>query len=174
MKPEDLSLEEVREYLDYSPDTGLFRWKKTTSNRAVIGDIAGCVNRIGYWHIGWKRKWRLAHRLAWWMHYGEWPEMHVDHINGKRIDNRIANLRIATNSQNLMNAKLFKTNKTGFKGVSWSKAKNKWVVMISHEKGKRKFLGYFENKADAVETSIRARQQYYGEFSQFHNIKSTE
>lgn len=59
----------------------------------------------------------LAHRIAWFIHSGEWPKCQIDHINGNGVDNRIKNLRDVSNSENQKNRRLASNNKTGISGV---------------------------------------------------------
>jgi hypothetical protein len=93
------------------------------------------------------------------------PEgMDTDHINGNGLDNRKENLRHATSSQNKHNQGARCTNKSGFKGVSWSKKAGKWVAQICVNK-KTKNLGYFESAADAHKKYCEASALMHGAFS---------
>jgi len=115
-----LTAEQLREALDYDPATGLFRWKVQPSSKARVkaDDIAGCLTTDGYRHIMLDRKWHLAHRLAWLHMHGVWPIDQLDHRNGVRDDNRIANLREATRRQNSQNQRLAnRTNTSGLLGA---------------------------------------------------------
>lgn len=88
----------------------------------------------------------------------------TDHINGHSLDNRKINLRICDFKYNLKNKKLYKNNKSGYKGVSWNRHHNKWSADIRNE-GKRIFLGYFERRIDAAKTYNKAALKYHGEFA---------
>ena len=97
---------ELKEYLDYNPDTGLFTWLKLTGkySNVKVGDVAGYVSQKGYIRISFNGNKIQAHRLAWLFHYGVDPgEMDIDHENRDRTDNRISNLRLATTQQNSWN-----------------------------------------------------------------------
>ena len=77
----------------------------------------------------------------------------VDHINGDQLDNRRSNLRLATRSQNLQNSAKYQRRKTcssKYKGVSWNKKAQKWEAGL-HYKGKRVFLGLFDNEFKAAQ-----------------------
>lgn len=107
---------------------GKLYWKVATSNRIVEGKEVGNKHGQGYREMMIHNKRYLIHRVVYEMHYGQIPKgMFVDHINGIRDDNRIENLRLATNSQNLLNAKLSVKNVIGIKGIHRS-SKNRWAV----------------------------------------------
>jgi len=108
-------LAELKKYLFYDPETGLFTWiKKVKCSRREVGSIAGSDNGSGYIMIGIKAVNYKAHRLAWAFYYGYMPTRLIDHINGKRSDNRIINLREATDAQNSHNILKARTdNKVG-------------------------------------------------------------
>ena len=95
------------------------------------------------------------------LHHGFVPET-VDHINGNPADNRIENLRAATNQQNLWNQQ--RNSSTGVKNVSFHKQTNKWQVRI-RTLTKRLFLGLFEDLELAELVAIEARNKYHGEFA---------
>ena len=91
----------------------------------------------------------LAHRLAWLYVHGEWPAEEIDHLNRVRSDNRISNLRLATQAENKQNTSLRRDSTSGHKGVSWHKRDKKWVAEIKLH-GKKHYLGYFNNINDAI------------------------
>ena len=92
------------------------------------------------------------------------PKIQVDHINGNKLDNRKENLRLATNQQNNYNVGPQKNNKSGYKGVSWKKDKNKWEAKIRNN-NKLKFLGYFDDLVEAGRAYDRAALELFGEFA---------
>jgi hypothetical protein len=149
-------LDFIRGLLSYDPATGEFRWRKT-------GIVAGSPSHHGYWKVRVLRRTCYAHRLAWFYVHGTWPIAHIDHINGNGCDNRIANLRVATRSQNLSNARKPKTNKSGFKGVSRCKKTNKWRAQIQKD-GKVRALGHFERPEDAHAAYCAAAKELHGQF----------
>jgi hypothetical protein len=158
-------LEELKEYLDYNPDTGIFIWKKSNNGFIKEGRKAGSLNSNGYNRIQFMKNEVMLHRVAYYMHYGVDPlEKLVDHINGDKADNRIKNLRLVTNQQNLFNkSSLSKRNFSGFTGVFWSKKARKWQVSIVYN-GKNIYLGLYSNKEDAIKARKEAEIKYYGEF----------
>ena len=86
----------------------------------------------------------LAHRVIWAMHYGDWPEGQIDHINMDKTDNRIINLRDVAQSPNQWNRTKYKNNTSGFKGVSFYKRDGTWRAQITIN-GKKKTIGYYPN-----------------------------
>ena len=158
-------LEYVAGLLKYHADTGLFTWKEARGCRAV-GDIAGTKN-LGrdraYWMIKIDRRFYYAHKLAWLIYYGQWPEM-LDHINGDGLDNRIVNLRLCDMAQNKANSMDYKNNRSGHKGVTWEKGKDRWVAKIQH-RNKRITLGRFKTIELAAATYREAAKRLFGEFA---------
>lgn len=161
---EGLTREEVRRLLDYDLNTGHFTWKVKTSNRVKVGDIAGVKGTNGYVFLSINNHKLYAHRVVWFYVYGEWPKEFIDHVNGIRDDNRLVNLRLASASQNASNGVLRSTNKSGFRGVSWSKEKKKWVSRIVKNR-KQHVLGYFERKEDAHYAYVEAARPLHGQFA---------
>ncbi len=91
---------------------------------------------------------------------------HTDHINGDKLDNRRANLRVATQAQNNRNGPKPITNKSGLKGVSWDKVNRKWVAQINFDK-KVIFLGRYGTSEEAYAAYCEAAMKYHGEFARF-------
>jgi len=91
-------------------------------------------------------------------------DVHIDHANRNKLDNRKENLRVATNSQNGHNSKLYKSNKSGYKGVHWNNFHEKWATGIRVNK-KFIHLGFFVDKVEAANTYVLAAKKYYGEFA---------
>lgn len=160
----DLCAEQIRKILRYDKRTGLFFWLVAKSRRIHVGDVAGSQHSDGYISIFINGRPYYAHRLAWLYVTGRWPKIRIDHKNRKKSDNRFCNLREATFSQNGMNASLSKLNTSGFRGVNFVRAEQKWRAMI-RTPGKRIFLGHFETAEAAGEAYAKAAQIYHQEFS---------
>jgi len=158
-----ITQEILKEYLHYDPDTGFFTWLKSAGKRVKAGMVAGALTSDGYIQIKLLGRVYKAHRLAWFYIAGEWPKEYIDHINGVKNDNRISNIRQATQAENMKNTVVPKTNKSGFKGVCWDKAKNKWLAQLKLY-GKTKYLGLFEKPEDASLAYQNAARKYHGEF----------
>ena len=158
-------LEELKEFLDYNPDTGIFTWIKKPSYRVKVGQVAGTMNTKGYLQIAFKGIRYFAHRLAYYMYHGVDPlENLVDHKYGDGSNNEIKNLRLANNSENGSNrVNLPSNNTSGVIGVVWNKQVKKWKAQIWVNKV-YKYLGYFTNKEDAIKARKEAEIKYYGDF----------
>lgn len=122
----DLSFDYVNNRYRYDPITGHIISKHF--NRPV-----GVDRGSGYVSITIDKRPYMAHRLAWLLTHGEWPEDEIDHINGDRSDNRLVNLRPATRQQNMINRRMHKSNKLGVKGVS--QLKNRYRAQLWHNGG---------------------------------------
>lgn len=145
----------LRELLNYDPDTGEFTWRQTVANR-LCGTRAG-ANNHGYRQIRIERKLYQAHRLAWCYVYGVWPPYMVDHINGIKGDNRIANLRLATNQENQQNRRT-PQGSNPYIGVSWNKAAKRWEAQIRLQ-GKPTYLGRFSTPEEAHAAYLKAKRE---------------
>jgi len=90
-------------------------------------------------------------------------EMHVDHISGDGLDNRQANLRLATRAQNSQNQGLSRLNTSGLKGVSWCKRDGGWSATIGAG-GKSQYLGRHDTAELAHAAYCEASKRLHGEF----------
>ena len=173
--PRNPSADFVRECLDYSPETGIFVWKHRPAshfagvkgmnivNAKRAGKSPQNLSKAGYLRIGISGKVYWGHRLAWLITHGSWPEGVIDHINGNRSDNRIANLRDASVSQNQFNRRKGTTNTSGFKGIHLFKQTGKYMAYVD-KNGKRFNLGSFSRVEDAAAAVKAARESHHGEF----------
>lgn len=146
--------------LSYDPDTGTFTWR-IKPRGAKRGQAVGGLDGKGYWRISLENSRYLAHRLAWFYVHGEWPQAEIDHINHNPLDNRIANLRPATRSQNASNTRGW--SKTGLKGIGFHPKNGKWAARIARD-GKRVSLGYFNTAEEAHAAYAAASPIIHGEF----------
>lgn len=158
----ELTPEYLRSVLSYDPATGEFRWKKTWHNNKKAGTI--CF--YGYVIIKLDDVKYRAHRLAWAMHYGEFPTQYVDHINGNRSDNRIENLRLVTFNQHSANKSIQSNNKLGVKGVSYCPQRNKYCAYIKAN-GKQKNLGRYDTVEEA-KAAYDTAALAFGEYRRSH------
>lgn len=128
----------------------------------VKGTEAGYMANSGYRLVRFNKSYFLVHRIIFCMHHGFTPEK-VDHIDGDTSNNRIENLREASHSENICNAKLRSTNTSGHKGVYWSKVHQKWITQI--KKDGVADIKYFNNADDAVASIKAQRIALHGEFA---------
>jgi len=133
-------LQSIFEYKD-----GNFYRKKTTTNSVNIGDKAGWMAHNGYYAVSVLSKKQYLHRLIFLYHHGYLPKF-IDHIDGNPSNNKIENLREATQSQNMANA--IGKNKNQLKGTTFDKKRNKWVasIMLNY---KRIYIGGFDTMQEA-------------------------
>lgn len=164
-KNRELSQEKLKEILDYDPETGEFRWKVTKSPAAMAGAPAGHIHYAGYRRIMIDGVIFAAHRLAWLYSHGSWPVDQIDHINGVRDDNRISNLREASDDENKQNKGLYRNNVSGHQGVGWHSPSGKWRARI-RVGGKLRCVGLFDDIADAIEARAKAKKELH-EFQPF-------
>lgn len=160
-----VSAERLRAVLRYEPDTGDFFWRSDVmcyGGGKPAGSIAGLTSK-GRHYIGIDGRRYAAHRLAWLYMTGEWPT-EIDHKNQDATDNRWANLRLATRSQNNANVGLKSHNTSGLKGVSWDRDRQLWKAQISVQT-KRRMLGRFPTKEEAHAAYVAAAVDAFGDFA---------
>ena len=112
-----LTIERVREMLDYNTETGIVKWKKKPNKNTIIGQRAGSIKRDNYRYLRIDNIEYLEYRLIWFGMTGNWPKNQIDHIDLDKSNNKWNNLREATVSQNGMNTNIKISNNTGYKGV---------------------------------------------------------
>lgn len=151
-----MNIEALRDRFNYDENTGVFTRKSN-------GKVMGYVNSKGYRCIGLGYKIYKAHRMAWAYVHGVEPEEQIDHINGCRDDNRIANLRLATPEDNARNQKRAKNNTSGYKGVSFDKNRKLWYACI-YIKRKQLNLGHYDTKEKAASAYALAAYMFHEEF----------
>jgi hypothetical protein len=152
-----LTVERLRDLLDYDPATGLF------SRRVILSSYprpcVGTRHNGGYLLISVAGKQHLAHRLAWLHVHGQWPQHGIDHIDGNKQNNAISNLRDASKTLNAQNYKRAKRdNKTGFLGVS--KKYNRFKAQIKFA-GRNKLIGSFATAEEAHAAYLVAKRKFH-------------
>lgn len=152
----------LKELLDYSPETGLFKWKIAHSRRVHVGDVAGSLSPKGYVLIGVDGCVYRAHRLAWLYVYGEFPKLYIDHINRIKTDNRIENLRdvsISVNNENKNSSSIYKKS-CNVLGVSREKNHKRWRAVITINK-KQFHIGYFDTIEEAEAAYVAEKRKLH-------------
>jgi hypothetical protein len=131
--------ERLCDLLAYNPDTGTFT-ARVSRYKWRVGQEVGTTTMQGYRQIAVDGKLYKAHRLAWFWVTGEWPSKGLDHINRQRDDNRILNLREASQAENLQNRKAA--------GCYFHKTNRNWVAQIKVNQ-KVQHIGVFASKEEA-------------------------
>jgi len=152
---QELTQQELKKVLNYSPNSGEFHWK-ISSGSVAKGKIAGrTTSNSRYNQISIYGTSYLAHRLAYLYMVGYFP-IEIDHKDTNGLNNCWTNLRHATPTINKRNRHMPKNNTSGVTGVTWDKSRNKWKAFISFTSGKSTNLGRFTRKEDAVAARISA------------------
>lgn len=172
----------LRQLLRHDQEAGKLFWRPRpmemfsskitflTWNSRWAGRHAGYLGANGYLYLSIFHKRFLAHRVIWAIFYGDWPNKNIDHINGSPTDNRISNLRLASQAENCRNSRIRRDNKTGVKGVSWHASRRKFIADICVN-GVRKRIGYFDTKDDAEKAYLSFAEELHGDFA-LHNRNS--
>jgi hypothetical protein len=159
----------LHEWFVYDPETGIFIWKKVHhTNAKLLGRAAGTRRKNNYIFVGVPGFGQLgAHRLAWiYMHGLTIGGAEIDHIDGNPSNNAIANLRLATSSEQKRNKKVQSNNRCGLKGAFYHACRpgKKWRSQI--KVGDRLiFLGYFNTAEEAHAAYGVAAAEHFGEFA---------
>ncbi|END3518153.1 HNH endonuclease [Escherichia coli O13/129/135:H4] len=123
----------------------------------------GCLGKNGYYNFTYKGRTYLVHRLIYWLHTGEWPEV-CDHISRDKTDNHIENLRPSTDAENSRNNSLSETNSSGYTGVE--ERDGKYNVFIRLEGKRYGIYGYKNKEAAALARDILCKL-FYGDFARY-------
>ena len=151
--------ERLKELFNYNPDSGVITRLKSVSNNAKKGSVVNTKNARGYILVRVDYEQYLAHRLVFiYMGY-DIEEKCIDHINHNKEDNSWLNLRVTCHKGNGRNQSKSISNYSGFTGVCWHKAGNKWESYINHE-GKLIHLGLHSCFLDAIAERIRANKAF--------------
>jgi hypothetical protein len=176
-KLDNISADYARQLLEYCPETGDLFWKYRPIEMFEDGDnsaIHACrawnanwagtkirsPNFYGYYRCAIDRQRYMAHRIAWLIYYGRWPNGCIDHKNGVRTDNRIANLFDVSHAENQQNLPLRKNSKTGYIGVYWATHAQAYIAKIS-VKGKHIHLGQSKDPAECAKMYLAAKAKYH-------------
>ena len=166
MGVESLTQEELKRYLRYEPESGLFVRLIATNNTAKVGDITGRPNADGYIKMTLSGATHVAHRLAFLWMTGRYPDHfeQVDHINGVRSDNRWSNLRLVTHQQNQHNrhwADSSEGRTSKHLGVSFKqKGRRRWEASI--RVGRRLlYIGRFATEEEAAAAYLDAKRIHH-------------
>ena len=156
-----ITVERLKHLFEYDATTGKFSRRRTV--RGVkpewVGIPIGTVTKAGYVVITIDARQYFAHRLAWFYVNGEWPDLLIDHIDGNKQNNAIANLRLATNEINNQNRKVpQKRNKAGLLGVF--PFRKKWGAKLVTN-GNFVWLGVHDSPESAHAAYVKAKRIYH-------------
>jgi hypothetical protein len=169
--PTDLGL-----LLRYEPETGKLFWlprpvtmfldsarsadisARSWNTRYAGKEAFTAANNHGYLHGTLFGKHEQAHRVVWALSHGEWPAGEIDHIDGDRKNNRLANLRDVTPAENRKNQTRSVKNTSGVTGVHWCTTWNRWIAKVMVNR-KTKTIGNFATFEEAVAARAEASRQ---------------
>lgn len=174
----------VRQLLDYDPDTGTLTWRARSPkdhpnlapaivdmfNTNWAGKAAGSTCSQGYTQVKITLNGHpfvfKGHRLAWVLHHGQWPRQEIDHINGRRSDNRIENLRDVSALVNSRNRSRHPKNTSGHWGVRWTRGA--WEAKFRTSTANH-YMGRFPKREDAI-AAVRAKAKELGLYTDRHGV----
>lgn len=150
---------ELRERLQYDPNTGDWIWLKTPRS-GWVGRPAGSLDAKSYWCIKIDGQSYKSSRLAYLYMTGEWPIDEMDHIDTKPWNDAWCNLRPATRLENIQNRQMRSDNKSGAIGVFWNEANRKWIAQID-----KTYIGSFDSFEEAKAARDLAATESHGNFA---------
>lgn len=153
------TLQVFKSLFRYDPETGIITWNCDRNHKIKKGMVAGSLSNNGYIYIKPRGLNMSAHRIAWFLYYGDWPKGVVDHINRDKTDNRIANLRDVTQKVNNQNHPPRK-NLFGVPGIYYRKSRKKCYVVMIGVDNKNVFIGSYESLLDAYAARKSAEAKY--------------
>lgn len=175
MTRHDITPDLLRMLLNYDQITGALTWKERTTGlskfRPAFGSPSYCTNwntrfagepafaRISVYGYSCGDVLGVpifAHRVIWAMVHDYWPNR-IDHINGKRDDNRLVNLRDVSATENNRNKCISKANSSGVTGIHWHRRDRSWYAII-YDGGRKRHLGSFATKERAIEARKQAER----------------
>ena len=161
MAKADLTAQQVRDLFTYDPETGVLSWRVSRGWNIPAGMRAGTRTVRGYRKVAVNRGNYKEHRLIWLHYYGVWPTFEVDHINGVKDDNRIANLRDINPAHNTQNrTRPSANNSTGYLGVT-KKAKGKTFTAAVELDGKSYSKSGFATAEEAYEAYVALKRRLH-------------
>lgn len=175
-----LHVDTLRNLISYDCDTGFLTWKRRPvayfsslqicnawntryAGRRAINQDNGHGRLIG---SIFNSKYQ-AHRVAWAIHYGAWPELEIDHIDMNPKNNKISNLRMATSQENKRNGTSRSKSTSKYRGVSLNRKTGLWVANITISQ-KQKFLGRFACEIEAAVAYDQKAADVFGDFARLN------
>jgi len=171
-------VEMLRELISYDHTTGALTWNQRPrgyfksdgdsqrwNNRYSGKPAFACPTKHGYLSGAIFKRLYQAHRICWTIYTGGEPSLILDHINGDRADNRIANLREATFMQNIGNRASVVGSSSAFRGVSWCTRDKRWIAYCAG-----RTVGRFTDELSAAKAYNQSAASHYGEFAKINVI----
>lgn len=152
--------ENIREAFEYDAETGVLVRLFKGGHRRTVGTKKA---HDGYTKVGFNGAEYVAHRLIWWLVHGELPCGFIDHVNGDKSDNRLCNLRLATDAENKRNVGMRSHNTSGFKGVTWDKTNRRWLAHATFN-GRAVHLGRHPTREAAADAYRNFARENHGDF----------
>lgn len=152
-------------YVKYDKEKGGLIWSCNLGFKIKEGDSVGFLTEKGYVRFGLQGKQYMVHRVVWCLHFGDMPNLQIDHKDRDKTNNRIENLRVVSNSENAQNhIKVRKNNKSSkFLGVSFDKNMKKFRATIVLN-GKQELIGYFEDEKEASDAYLKRKKEIHSSF----------
>jgi len=155
----------LRALMRYDPNTGSLRWNRRghlQGHQCNRDREAGSISKqTGYRTVRVDHRLYQAHRVIWALVHGKWPDDHVDHINGDKLDNRFANLRSVPNAINRQNTRKARADsQTGVQGVGLDKRRGLFHARLRTD-GRTRHLGYFANSDEAHAAYVAAKRRHH-------------
>jgi hypothetical protein len=147
----------IRDLIQYNPDTGSFKWIMPVGNRHV-GSPAGSYNKRGYLKINVHGVTYQATHLAWFLTYGEWPQGIIDHIDRNPSNNKLSNLRDIPHRLNTLNRR--GNSKTGLPKGVYKNRHGSYNVMV-WLLGRLKYIGRFKTLEEATMVAEAAQRKQW-------------
>jgi hypothetical protein len=149
----ELTAADVSARYSYEPATGALT-PVSTAREPFMSDY-------GYLTVSLYGRTCAVHRLAWLLSYGAWPDKVIDHIDGDKLNNRLANLRDATAAENQQNRhRPSRRNSSGHLGVSWCRYRKRWHAQLTVN-GERRLSKFFDDLASAVAAYAEAKREHH-------------
>lgn len=164
-----LTQEFIKSIFDYKDGFLYYKINRPPSHM-MPGDLAGFTNNKGNRRvIKIDCKKYLHSRIVFLWHHGYLPPI-IDHINRIKLDDRIENLRPATNGENTRNRSKAPNKSSQYKGVTFNKRHKKWRSHLMVD-GNAMYLGFFDKEIDAAKAYNEAALKYHCEFASINIIK---
>ena len=155
-----MNKDEILKYFNYNKKKGHLTWKWHWDNTVInkqLGTLVGNKTKDGYLRVTVNYKSYKVHRLIWCIEKETWPKM-IDHVNGNKIDNRIQNLRAASNRINQSNRHTHRNGR--LVGTDFHKESGRWRARITINK-REKYIGLYGTELKAHNAYIEEVKKLY-------------